>query len=101
MPNTKTKTEQSELLNIQSGTDTKDKENYPLIIRTQIKGTPFYIVGNDEIGYNITWGKYKFNDQPIPHKLETETWVEDHQWQIILHMIAIGIAADKDINKSE
>lgn len=91
-------------MNTQSNADTKNKVNYPLLTREQIKGTPFYYVGNTEIGYNITWGKYKFNDTPLPQSINPETWVTENMWQIIQHLIAIGFAVSKeallqDINK--
>lgn len=95
MQHSKTTIKPKEQSSIQSSTDTNDKENYPLLTREQIEKTPFWIVGSEEIGYKITWGKYTFNDEPLK-KENVKTWWDDNQWQIILHVIAIGIQASKD-----
>lgn len=95
MQNIQTNKERMEQSNTQSHADTNDKENYPLLTREQIEQTPFWIVGTEEIGYKITWGKYTFNDEPLP-KNQIKQWYDDNQWTIILHMIAIGIQASKD-----
>lgn len=80
-------------MNEQSGQDTNDKENFPLIHRHLIQDTPFYIVGNDEIGYHITWGKYRFNVEPIkPTMKEAMDWFLANKWHIIWHMISIAIS---------
>lgn len=100
MKNTQHTREQQDLLNTQSATDTKDKESSPLLTREPIKKTPFWIIGNDELGYKITWGKYSFNDEPLK-KEEVKKWWDDNQWKIILHLIAIGYQVTRDAEKKD
>lgn len=95
MQNIQTNKERMEQSNIQSPADTKDKESYPLLTREPLEDTPFWIVGSDEIGYKLTWGKYTFNDDPQPSIDKLTTWYYRHQWEITLHLIAIGITMEK------
>lgn len=101
MQNTKTKLEQREQLNTQSNADTNDKENYPLLTREQIEHSPFWIVGNKELGYKITWGKYTFNDQPFPTLDETISWYATHHWEITMQLIAIGFKIAEEATKKD
>lgn len=96
MKNTITEKEHTEQLNTQSPADTNDKENYPLLTREQIELTPFWIVGNKDLGYKITWGKYTFNDEPLTTIDEANGWYLTNMWTITLHLIAIGIQASKE-----
>lgn len=96
MHDSQTQTKHMDISNTPKSAETKDKENYPLIEREQIENTPFWIVGNDEIGYKLTWGKFTFNDEPLKTKEECAEWFKVNQWTIILHMIAIGIAQSKN-----
>lgn len=100
MQRSQTTTKQQASLNTQSSADTEGKENSPLLTREPIEKTPFWIVGNDEIGYKITWGKYSFNEQPLK-KEDVQTWWEHNQWKIILHLIAIGIGINNIDQKKE
>lgn len=101
MQPTQTTTKQKDSSSTQSSADTKDKENSPLLTRDKIENTPFWIVGNDELGYKITWGKYSFNEEPVKgYELALE-WFETHTWQIILHLIAIGIGINNVDQKKQ
>lgn len=75
----------------QPSTETENKENSPLITREKIPNTPFWIVGNPEKGYKITWGKYTFNDEPLKTEDEGYVWYHENLWEITMHMIAIGL----------
>lgn len=65
-------------------THTKASE---LISREQIKNTPFDLAGNEEHGYFIGAGKYRFTE-PRPTKEEALNDLDELQWLIIANMIA-------------
>lgn len=90
MQNSKTSTEQREKLHGQNSTDPEIKESYPLLTRDEIQYTPFHVVGNEEIGYKVTWGKYNFMDEPVKTIEEAEKWLALHQWEVTMMLIAIG-----------
>lgn len=77
----------------QSKEDTENSKSYPLLTREPLQKTPFWIVGSEEIGYKLTWGKFTFNDDALPTQNKVVEWYEENKWQIILHLIAIGIAS--------
>jgi len=94
-----TTTEQKEPYTSQFGADQNNSKNYPLLTRDDIPYTPFKIVGNEELGYNIIFGRYKFNPEPLKTKTEAHEWFEHSTWDVIMHLIAIGITADKHDEK--
>lgn len=70
--------------------------------REQLQNTPFWIVGNNEQGYNIIMGKWKITQEPIfpnPEALnhiesiiyEAERWLYNNQWNVTLSMIICAI----------
>jgi len=87
--------EQKEPFTSPSDAGTENSKNYPLLTREPLEGTPFWIVGVSSQGYKLTWGKFTFNDQPLPTTEDVIEWYKKHQWEITLHLIAIGIAAHK------
>ena len=93
MRTTPTATEQKEQSTTPSELDTKNTKNYPLLKRNPLNNTPFWIVGSDEIGYKLTWGKFSFNDEPLPTEGDLKKWYSEHKWDITLHLIAIGLAS--------
>lgn len=79
----------SELLSIQSNAEenqNRENLNSELIERTEIAGTPFYLVGNEEHGYIITMGKFKLT-QNKPTKEEAMNLLTTDYWNIILRMV--------------
>lgn len=87
-----------ELLNIQQHTEEtqehKENSSTELIHREQIEDTPFYIIGNEEKGYFISFGKYKLTEEI--QSLHTQTLQEQfksilhhQQWNIILNLLAV------------
>lgn len=87
----------ADLLNTQSGAEknrNKEELNTPLIVRNRIDGTPFHIVGNEEVGYFLTMGRYRLTDH-YDTITEAETALERDFWDIILHMIITVIDIDK------
>lgn len=101
MQPTQTPTEHAELLNTQSSVETNNNKNYPLLTREQLQYTPFWIVGSDETGYTLTWGKFRFNDEPLKTQDDVREWYMNHHWDITLHLIAIAIASLENERKSE
>lgn len=89
--NSTTYREQLALSNGQSLEENPIKENYPLLERIEFVDTPFHAVGNPELGYKLTWGKYTFNDEPLKTLDELTDWYNKHTWDITLHLIAIGL----------
>jgi len=83
--------------------DTDNSKNYPLITRDQIPNTPFWIVGNEEQGYRIVWGKYTFTQEPHKSIDEAVVWFDTHQWEVTLHIVSIAmkIASDLEHGKNQ
>lgn len=63
-------------------------KNTELINRTQLPGTPFTIVGNDENGYMLTLGKFKLTEILPTQQDVIQKIVEEH-WNIILNLITV------------
>lgn len=90
---------QKEQQNTHTNVDTDNSKNYPLLTRDQIPNTPFWIVGNEEKGYKLTWGKYTFTTEPHKTINEAVNWYETHPWEITMHLIAIGFKIADDALK--
>lgn len=75
---------QSELLNAQLGTDGthKDASNTELIQRERIKGTPFWIIGQEEKEWFIVMKNYKITEGKKT-KEEALAELENNKWNII------------------
>lgn len=86
------------LSNTQESAEANGKENYPLITREKIPNTPFWIIGYEEKGYHITWGRYRFNENPINTEEECYIWYHENLWEITTHMIAIGLANHEELH---
>lgn len=81
--------------------------------RIQLENTPFWIIGNDEKGYNIILGKWKLNKEPLyrehdplidewqetPERI-AKNWLETNLYDIILSMI-IAITTDQLNNQNK
>lgn len=72
--------------------------------REQIPGTPFWIVGNNDKGYNIIMGKWKltqeeiYNDVQAPLQQLAHHWLQNNTYNTILSMI---ICVTTDIEKQK
>lgn len=91
MPNSTTYREQLAQSNGRTLEENPIKESSPLLERLEFVDTPFHAVGNPEIGWKLTWGKYTFNDEPLKTLEELTDWYNKHTWEITLHLIAIGL----------
>lgn len=56
-------------------------------IKKQYPNSPFWIIGNDEKGYNLTMGKYKLNQTPFETIHDLEIWMSYNMWNNIISMI--------------
>lgn len=89
---------QQELLNIQNNVEeTNPHKQNSIWDREQLKNTPFWVVGNPEIGYKITMGKYSIIDgEPIQAKdllsaiLIAEGYLQEHLWDVVLSIALIA-----------
>lgn len=78
---------QQDILSTQSGTKNPISSNSsPLIEREQIEGSPFWIIGEKETGYFLTFSKWKLSENQTT-KLDVILHLESHKWEIILKMI--------------
>lgn len=78
-------------------TDTDSKQ---LNLNRPIKGTPFTLSGNEEIGYFLSIGKYRITEptytpQEAIEKLDTETW------EIVSRLCAAYIDFEKRLKVEE
>lgn len=90
-------TTQQELLQSQTSAE-KTNGNNPNSnwSREQIEKTPFWVIGNEEQGYNLIMGKWKLTIEPFKTKNELKKWMNSNHWNIILSMI---ICATEDMKK--
>lgn len=54
--------------------------------RDQLEGTPFWIVGNKENGYNLVMGKWRLNDKPFKTKNKLMDWMITDAWNLTVQM---------------
>lgn len=95
-----TTADQTDNSNLKNGSDNKNWT------RLQIDGTPFWVIGNDQEGYNIIMGKWKLTNEPIncyqfndgPIIEQALTWLDENKWNTILSMI---ICVTTDIEKQK
>lgn len=78
-------------------TETEVKPSKPLFEREQIPNTPFWIIGNPEVGYHITMGRYKITysemhaDDIIQAMTIAKGWLENNKWDVILTVALCAI----------
>lgn len=91
-----TKNKHSELLHTQDNTEENHTNNSNSIYeRRQLKNTPFWIIGDQEQGYNLIMGKWKLTTEPHKTIEDLREWMIKNKWNIILSMI---ICATQDIH---
>lgn len=83
---------QRELLQSQISANEADKlpSSEPLIYRESVEGTRFIIVGNEETGYFVTFGKYQVS-QKVPTIQQAREQVANKDWDIIMAMMAVTV----------
>lgn len=98
-------TKQRELLQSQLNADQANKESFSdekrehLIRKEQIENTPFWVVGNENTGYCLVFGKYKMTEY-VPTRAEAYELLETQKWDILCKIV-IGIINDKDMDWEE
>jgi hypothetical protein len=75
---------QNELLATQMNVAETPTNSKPLFHKEQIENSPFWIIGNEEKGFNITMGKYKITQEPQSTPLDALIWLEENKWDVIL-----------------
>lgn len=84
-----TKNKQEEILHTQVNAD-ENQNNIPsgkqLLEREKITDTPFELIGNEEIGYFISLGKYRISEIMTNKKIAIES-LEKEQWNYIVRII--------------
>lgn len=81
---------QRELLQSQTNVEeSQDNQNYPLIKREKVEGTPFHLVNANEEGWFIALGKYRMTEVGYYTKSELEVMVMNKDWTLILDTIAV------------
>lgn len=81
---------QKELLQSQTNVDEfQDKPNSSnLVIREEIKGTPFHLINYNNEGWFVALGKYRMTETG-KDKEELIKMVENKDWTLILDTIAV------------
>lgn len=77
-------------LNGPNNTDTNNKENYPLLERITVENTPFTILGNKELGFKLTWGRFNMSEA-LKTEEEVIQWAETHHWELTMGMVHIYV----------
>jgi hypothetical protein len=68
--------------------ETPNKNSTETIHRHRIENTPFDVIGNEERGYFLAFGKYRIT-QPKPTIEETEKQLQENMWPIICDVMTI------------
>lgn len=90
MEKSQTPAKQKEQPNIHTGAETDFSKNYPLLTRTPVEHTPFEIVGNEQLGYKLTWGRFNLTDA-MKTEDEVRYWQLDNRWDITMKLIHIYV----------
>lgn len=72
----------------QMNVENKNTYNKELVSRKKIPNTPFEIIGNEERGYFLAFGKYKLTPD-IKTEEDVIMYLEETSWYIIVNIIAI------------
>lgn len=92
-------TKHAELLNLQQSVDENpNRENSSeLIHREAVQGSPFYIIGNKEMGYFLTFGKYRLTE-PQETIVKVREILYNDMWNIVTNL-CLCIIGDVDFKK--
>lgn len=91
-------TKQREQLNTQNNVngDFNLDSGEQLIEREMVKGSPYWIIGDKENGYFLTFGKWQLTERQKT-KLDVVLYLEDNKWDIILKTILCVIDPDSKL----
>lgn len=76
--------------NAEENNNSNSGEIKKLVEREQVEDTPFWIVGNKEIGYCLTLGKWKISEYMETMEAVLE-YIEKENWKLILTLIGVVI----------
>lgn len=82
---------QQELLHSQSNVENNhnSESGTELIHREEIPNTPFWIVGNEELGYFLAMGRHKLMHENVQTTKEVMQYYTNNQWQITMQLAII------------
>lgn len=89
------------LLKLQTSTDeptTSNQKSSQLIEREHVKGTAFWIIGNKEQGYFITFGQYRLTE-PRSTKAACHKMIKERDYELIAGLIGACIEAHKQYDQ--
>lgn len=66
----------------------KTQKNKPLIVRNEVKGTPFTYVRQNKLWY-VTLGKYRLNQEGLNTEEDCNTYLIENQWLIVAQLCQI------------
>lgn len=77
-----------ELLNLQTSAEEKQnkEKSSELLERERIENTPYTIIGNQEKGYFLAFGKYKVIENK-PTKQEVRDELEKRKWFVMMDTV--------------
>lgn len=70
-----------------------------LIEREEIEGTPFWIIGEEEKGYFLSFGKWKLTED-LATKEDVFLHLTTNKWEIILKMILCMKNIEQNLNEA-
>lgn len=74
------------------------QKNKPLIIRTEVKGTPFTFVKMASKQWFIVMGKYRINQDPLETEEHCNEYLKENMWLVIAQLC--GIISDFQIQET-
>lgn len=90
---------QREILHSQANVADGDKQvSGKLIIRQQITGSPYWVIGDEDNGFFLTFGKWQLTEKlPTIHAVLDE--LEKNKYDIILKMVLCVTDPKNEINR--
>lgn len=94
---------QSETLSTQLNVEesqSKENSSTELVEQEKIQGTPFRIIGNEERGYFLSFGKFRLTEA-MHDKLAVLEHVNENMWTIIVQIVGVVLQMDKEAEAVE
>lgn len=88
-------------LNAENELNNSNSNSEELQTREQLRGTPFWIVGSKDQGFQIIMGKYSLLDKPAITKEAAEWELDIDQWNIISKMMIITYNTLEEFKKQD
>lgn len=72
---------------------------YGKMLRKEIPGTPFHVMGDEQTGYALTIGMNRLS--PMCKEIKgVEQWLEENEWNVIMTMIIMIMDGRNDVGKA-